>query len=62
MIDASQAKAETWLNDEYELNPKIRDVREHGAQARRSSFLRMPSAVRPSHHASDTHLTRWTRV
>ena len=36
MIDASQAKAETWLNDEYELNPKIRDVREHGAQAHRS--------------------------
>ena len=36
VIDASQAKAETWLNDEYELNPKIRDVREHGAPARRS--------------------------
>jgi hypothetical protein len=31
VVDASQAKAETWLDEEYELTPKIRDVREHGA-------------------------------
>jgi hypothetical protein len=31
VVDANQAKSETWLDEEYQLTPKVRDVRDHGA-------------------------------
>jgi hypothetical protein len=29
VVEASQNMSETWLDEEYQLTPKIRDVRDH---------------------------------
>ena len=29
-MTASNAHSETWLDEEYQLSPKVRDVRDHG--------------------------------
>ena len=31
VVTADSAHAETWLDDEYQLGPKVRDIRDHGA-------------------------------
>ena len=30
VVTASNAHSETWLDEEYQLSPKVRDVRDHG--------------------------------
>ena len=41
-MTADSAHAETWLDDEYQLGPKVRDIRDHGASRR---LGRRPSAA-----------------
>ena len=31
VVTADNAHTETWLDEEYQLGPKVRDVRDHGA-------------------------------
>ena len=31
VVKADEAKPESWLDDEYVLGPKVRDVEDHGA-------------------------------
>jgi len=31
VVTADEASSEVWLDDEYQLGPKVRDVRDHGA-------------------------------
>jgi hypothetical protein len=33
VVDASQAKAEKWLDQPYQLSDSVRDVRDHGTPA-----------------------------